>query len=128
MAAWDQETIDLAMQTPEIELTTWGRKTGEPRRVIIWIWGDGERLFIRSGQGLGRDWPQNLLARNEAILHLAGRDIPVRARHVTDPAEARACSHMVVAKYAQTASPVSTSTELTPGETATFELTPAPAT
>ena len=125
MAAWDQETIDLAMRTPEIELTTWGRKTGQPKRVIIWIWGDGQRLFIRSGGGLGRDWTQNIQARNEAILHLAGRDIPVRARHVTDPAEARACSHMVVVKYQQTASPVGTTPELTPGESATFELTPA---
>ena len=125
MPAWDQETIDLAMRTPEIEFTTWGRKSGQPRRVIIWIWGDGQRLFVRSSGGFGRDWTQNLRARNEAIVHLAGRDIPVRARHVTDPAEARACSHMVVAKYPQTATPPGTGSEPTLAEQATFEIFPA---
>lgn len=124
MPAWDQETIDLAMAAPEVDLTTFGRKTGQPRRVTIWIWGDGKKLYIRSGRGLGRDWPQNILARDEAILHLAGRDIPVRARHVTDFAEARACSHMVIAKYPQGSVP-GTGDEPSPGETASFELTPA---
>ncbi len=124
MAAWDQETIDLAMREREVDLTTYGRKTGQPRRVTIWIWGDGRRLLIRSGGGLGRDWPQNLLARNQGILHLAGRDIPVRARHVTDPAEMRAGTGMVVAKYGQTSSMPGPDGELTPGERATFELMP----
>lgn len=123
MSAWDQETIDLAMSTQEIDLTTYGRKTGEPRRVTIWIWGGGQKLYIRSGYGLGRDWTQNIMARNQAIVHLAGRDIRVRARHVTDFAEARACSHMVIAKYPSGSTP-GTGTEPSPGELATFEITP----
>ena len=124
MAAWDRETFDLAMRETEVDLTTWGRKSGQPRRVTIWIWGEGGRLYVRSGFGMGRDWPQNVLARGEAILHLAGRDIPVRARHVTELAEARACSGMVFAKYPQTTNRPGTGDEPTPGETATFEVTP----
>lgn len=126
MVAWDQETFDLAMREQEVDLTTHGRTTGQPRRVTIWIWGGDGRLYIRSGQGLGRDWPRNLLARDAATLHLAGRAIPVRARHVTDPAEARAGSRMVVAKYPNASAP-GNGPEPSPGETATFELTPDPA-
>jgi hypothetical protein len=124
MSAWDSETLATALSEREVDLTTWGRRTGNPARVTIWIWGDAQRLYIRSGRGLGRDWPQNLLARGQGILHLAGRDIPVRARHVTDPAEARAGSAMVVAKYSQATSVPSADDPPTPGETATFELTP----
>ncbi len=125
MAAWDRETFDLAMREVEVDLTTQGRKSGQPTRKTIWIWGESGRLYIRSGYGMGRDWPQNLLASGKAILHLAGRDIPVQARHVTDLAEARACSNMVIAKYPQTTNRPGTGDEPTPGELATFELTPA---
>jgi hypothetical protein len=123
MSTWDSKTLESALHEREVDLTTWGRRTGNPARVTIWIWGAGQRLYIRSGRGLGRDWPQNLLARGRGILHLAGRDIPVLARHVTDPAEARACSGMVVAKYSQATLPASDD-PTTPGEMATFELTP----
>jgi deazaflavin-dependent oxidoreductase (nitroreductase family) len=124
MAGFDKATIETALAEREVELTTWGRKTGNPTRVIIWIWGDDRRLYIRSGGGMGRDWPQNLLANGKGILHLAGQDIAVRARHVTDPAEARAGAAMVNRKYATTNTPSAEDEPLTPAEQATFELTP----
>jgi deazaflavin-dependent oxidoreductase (nitroreductase family) len=124
MAGFDKATIETALAEREVELTTWGRKTGNPTRVIIWIWGDDRRLYIRSGGGMGRDWPQNLLANGKGILHLAGQDIAVRARHVTDPAEARAGAAMVNRKYATTNAPSAEGEPLTPAEQATFELTP----
>lgn len=124
MAGWDQATLDAAAREREVELTTWGRTSGKPARVILWIWGDGTRLYIRSGGGMGRDWPQNILAGGRGILHLAGRDIPVRARHVTDAAEARAGAAMVNRKYETTNTPSPADGPLTPAEQATFELTP----
>jgi deazaflavin-dependent oxidoreductase (nitroreductase family) len=124
MAGFDKATIETALAEREVELTTWGRKTGNPTRVIIWIWGDDRRLYIRSGGGMGRDWPQNLLANGKGILHLAGQDIAVRARHVTDPAEARAGAAMVNRKYATTNAPSAEGEPLMPAEQATFELTP----
>lgn len=124
MAIWDQATLDAAAREREVELTTFGRKTGNPTRVILWIWGDGKRLFLRSGGGMGRDWPQNFLANGRGILHLAGRDIPVRGRHVTDPAEARAGAAMVNTKYETQNKPSAESDPLTPAEQATFELLP----
>ena len=125
MAEFDQAVLDAAARQREVELTTWGRTSGSPARVTIWIWGDGRHLYIRSGAGMSRDWPRNLLASGQGILHLAGRDIPVRARHVDDPAEARAGATWINQKYDASLQPSGEGDPLTPAEQATFELTPA---
>jgi deazaflavin-dependent oxidoreductase (nitroreductase family) len=84
----NSELASAAATAPEVDLTTFGRKSGRPSRTTIWITTDAQgRIHIRSGQGLVRDWPQNLLANGRAILHIDGRDFAVRARHVTDRAE-----------------------------------------
>ena len=122
---FDRAILDTAAREKEIELTTYGRKTGKPSRRIMWITALDGRVYVRSGLGLTRDWPKNLLADNRAVLHMAGQDISVRARHVTDPAEARAMHAPVKAKY-DAERPASTGDEpLTPSEQAVFELTPA---
>lgn len=127
MAEFDQSVLDAAAHQREVELTTWGRVSGRPARVTIWIWGDGRHLYVRSGAGMSRDWPQNLLARGQGILHLARRDIPVNARHVVDPAEARAGVRWINHKYGASLLPSLEGDPLTPAEQATFELTPADA-
>ena len=118
------EVIEAARREKEVTFTTIGRQTGKPRRVTIWITTDGEHLFVRSGGGLRRHWPQNLLARGEATLRLGGRSIKVRPRHVTDPSEARAVSGLVRKKYGLIARASKPNQPLTPGEQATFELIP----
>jgi len=116
--------LQSAAQEREVELTTFGRKSGKPSRRIIWITALDGKLYIRSGLGLTRDWPKNLLANGRAILHIAGQDIPLRARHVTDPQEARAMHAPVKQKY-NAERPSSTGDEpLTPSEQAVFELLP----
>jgi deazaflavin-dependent oxidoreductase (nitroreductase family) len=119
--------LDAAAAAPEVELTTWGRRTGQAARVTVWIWGDGTRLYVRSGGGMRRDWPQNLLAHGHGLLHLAGRAIPVRARQVRDPAEARAGAALIRRKYGTAVQPSAPGAALTPAEEATFELLPAEA-
>jgi deazaflavin-dependent oxidoreductase (nitroreductase family) len=114
--------FEAAAKTREVTLTTVGRKTGKPHRVTIWISTDGEHLFIRSGQGLRRQWPQNLMKRGEATLTIAGDSIKVRPRHVTDPSEARAASELMRKKYGDFVKPSKASEPLTLGEQATFEL------
>ncbi len=110
----------------EVDLTTFGRATGRPSRRTIWITTDAlGRIHIRSGQGLSRDWPRNLLANPHAVLHINGRDIAVRARRVTDRAELRA-SHAALEQKYDWQLPASQPGEApTPPEQATFELTPA---
>jgi len=124
-ASFDPALVALAGSEKEVELTTYGRTSGKPSKKIIWISVVGSRLYIRSGMGMTRDWPKNLLARPEGILHIAGQEVPVRARHVTDPEEARSMHAPVKTKY-DAARPASTGDEpLTPSEQAVFELLPA---
>ncbi len=122
---FDRAILDTAAREKEVELTTYGRKTGKPSRRIIWITSLDGRLYIRSGLGLTRDWPRNLLANNRAVLHMAGQDIAVQARHVTDPEEASAMHAPVKAKYDAERPSSSGAEPLTPSEQAVFELTPA---
>lgn len=126
MAGFSEDILQAAENEREIEFETFGRVSGEPSRVIIWITRAGDRLFIRSGGGLTRDWPQNLLHHGHGVLHLAHQSIPVRARHVEDVAEAKEITRAVQAKYQsgadghdqpEDAPPV-------PAELATFELLP----
>src|SRR5256885_16852723 len=95
-----RDLASAAATAPEVDLTTFGRRSGRPSRITIWIATDAHgRIHIRSGQGLVRDWPQNLLASCHAILHIDGKDFPVLARHVTEHAELVASGDAVKAKY-----------------------------
>jgi deazaflavin-dependent oxidoreductase (nitroreductase family) len=125
MAEFSRDVIEAAAQQREVQITTYGRKTGRPYRVTVWLSGDNGRLFVRSGGGLGRDWPQNMMAGGRGMLHVGGMDVPVRARHVTDAAEARAAAGHLVRKYRVNIERSSGGQPLTPGEQATFELLPA---
>ena len=115
---------EAAAREKEVKLTTTGRNSGKSTTVTIWISTDGRRLFIRSGQGMRRDWPKNLVARGEATLHLGGSDVVVKPRHVTDPDEARTISKLVRKKYGSMVKSSKPTEPLTPGEEATFELIP----
>lgn len=103
-------------------LTTTGRRSGRPQRVVIWISPAGDRLYIRSGGGLDRNWTRNIFKLNEAVLHISGQDLPVLLRHVDDPAEARAVTAFVRAKYGGNVRGSSDGEPLTPGEEASFEV------
>ena len=117
--------FDAAAREKEVTLTTYGRKSGKPNMVTIWITTDGEKLFVRSGKGFRRDWPQNLMARGEAELRVGGQTVKVKPRHVTDPEEARTMSRLMRTKYGAFVKPSKGSEPLTDGEQATFELIPA---
>ena len=125
MSSFDGEVLAAAAGEREVRLTTYGRKSGKERRVTIWIVCDGRRIFIRSGQGLTRHWPQNLLARNLGELQLGKLRVRVEPRSVTDPVEARATSGLYARKYGSSVKASKPDEPLTPGEQATFELIPA---
>jgi hypothetical protein len=120
-----QEVFDAAAREAEVKLTTFGRKTGKPSDVIVWIATDGNHLYIRSGQGMRRHWPQNLVARGEGVLHLGNVDVKVKPRRVTDPTEARASSELYTLKYRKIVQASKPGEPLTLGEQASFELLPA---
>ncbi|MFL5680131.1 MAG: nitroreductase family deazaflavin-dependent oxidoreductase [Chloroflexota bacterium] len=75
-----------------IDITTTGRKTGEPRRIEIVFHNFDGRIYISGMPGRRRAWLANLEADPDFTFHLKGAvtaDIPARARVITDPAERR---------------------------------------
>ena len=125
MAAFSREVFEAAAGEREVRLTTRGRTTGKAHRVTIWIATDGTHLYIRSGAGMKRDWPQNLVAAGEAELAINGLKVRVKPRQVGDPAQARGVSGLYRTKYGGQVKPSEPDQPLTAGETATFELLPA---
>jgi len=119
------DVLVAAAREREVQLTIRGRKTGKPRRVTIWIGTDGKHLYVRSGEGLRRHWPRNLLASGEAVLTLKKIAVKVKPRPVTDPDEARAASALYKRKYGPFVRASKPNQPLTPGEQTTFELLPA---
>jgi len=119
------DLLDAAKREREVKLTTFGRKSGQPRQVTIWITTDGQHLYVRSGQGLRRNWPQNLVARGDGMLQIGKTEVRVKPRHVTDPADARTVSGLYKRKYGPFVKASRSNQPPTPGEQATFELLPA---
>lgn len=87
------EQIRQALATDStIDITTTGRKSGQPRRIEIWFKQVDGRIYITGTPGT-RDWFANLLANPAFIFHLkqsVQADLPARARIITDEAERRA--------------------------------------
>jgi deazaflavin-dependent oxidoreductase (nitroreductase family) len=63
-----------------VMLTTVGRRTGQPRRVVLDIMKrDGQALFVLAAFGGNADWIQNLQARPALQAQLGWRTYPARA-------------------------------------------------
>ena len=124
MNQFSADVLTAAAHEREVQLTTSGRKSGKPRRVTIWIGTDGKSVYIRSGQGMRRHWPQNLLAKGEGLVRLGKTDVKVKPRLVTDPTEARAVSGLYGSKYGASVRSSKPGEPLTLGEQTTFELLP----
>jgi hypothetical protein len=121
MASFAKDVLEAAANEREVTLTTRGRQTGKARRVTIWLATDGHKIFIRSGQGLVRHWPQNLMAQGEGVLHVGGHDVKVRGV-IMEVATARAVSELYRKKYGSSVKPSKPTESPTKGELATFEL------
>jgi hypothetical protein len=125
MNKFPSHVLDAMAKEKEVHLTTYGRKTGKESSVTIWIVTDGKKVYIRSGQGMKRHWPKNLLERPDGTVQLDGKVVRFKSRHITDPAEARYSSKLYGPKYGDFVKPSDESDPLTPGEQAAFELLPA---
>ena len=76
---------------PTIDITTTGRRSGQPRRIEIWMLDVDGRYFITGTPGK-RDWLANLSAEPRLTVHLkrhAHRDVPAHAEPVSDDATRR---------------------------------------
>ena len=90
-----KNAIDAALERGHtIDITTTGRKSGEPRRLEIVFHNIDGRIYI-SGTPFARKrrWLLNLEANPHFTFHLKGKtraDLPATARVIDDEAERRA--------------------------------------
>src|SRR3954452_22703824 len=86
------ETVrDELADDPTIDITTTGRRSGEPRRIEIWMLDVDGRFFITGTPGR-RDWLANLSADPALTVHLkrsANVDLDAHATLVTEEATRR---------------------------------------
>jgi deazaflavin-dependent oxidoreductase (nitroreductase family) len=103
------DTIRTALDRSQvIDITTTGRRTGEARRIEIYIHSLDGRLVI-SGMprpGQTRAWIHNLEADPALVIHLKGplavADVPATARVITDPVERREMLEGVARNWGRT--------------------------
>ncbi len=77
---------DEVADDPTVDITTTGRRSGEPRRIEIWMLAIDGQFFITGTPGR-RDWLANLAADPRLVVHLkrrANADLPATATAVTD--------------------------------------------
>ena len=75
-----------------VDITTTGRKTGQPRRIEIWSHYFDGRIILTGSPGT-RSWYANLQANPAFTYHLKERlrvDVPATARPIKGEAERRA--------------------------------------
>ncbi len=88
----DQPIRDALDRGGVIDITTIGRKTGQPHRIEIVFHNVGGRLYVSGMPGFKRSYIANLNADPHFIFHLKGRvraDLDATARVITDDAERR---------------------------------------
>lgn len=84
-----------------IDITTTGRKSGQPRRIEIWYHRLDGRYYITGTPNRPRDWYANLVANPDFTFHLkesATADLPATARPITEPAEREQVLDAILAK------------------------------
>lgn len=76
------------------------RTTRQPDKpVLIWVVVAGDEVFVRSVQATKGRWYRTVAADGLATLEIEGRQVPVRAMPVTDPAVIERVSAAFLAKY-----------------------------
>ena len=90
------EVIDDAVRRAlsrghRIDITTTGRRTGQPRRIELVFHNIDGRIFISGRPGWPRDWIANLRRDPRMTFHLKGpvarADLPAHGRVILDPEE-----------------------------------------
>ena len=85
--------IQQALNTEKIiDITTTGRKSGDPHRIEIGFHNIDGKIYITGKPGRKRDWYRNMLADPNFTFHLKQgvvADLPAQAAPITDDAARR---------------------------------------
>jgi deazaflavin-dependent oxidoreductase (nitroreductase family) len=99
---------DELVDDPTIDITTSGRRSGQPRRIEIWMMDVDGRFFVTGTPGR-RDWLANLRADPRLTVHLkrlAHQDLAATTIEVTDePTRRRVFDHLV-SRWYRTQNPI----------------------
>lgn len=91
------------MQDRTIDITTTGRRSGQPRRIEIVFYRLGDDIYLSGIPGpKTRDWLANLAAHPQFTFHLKNSvvaDLPATATVITDPAERRRVLAVFAAEF-----------------------------
>lgn len=85
-----------------IDLTTHGRRSGQPRRIELVFHAIDGRVIISGMPGRVRSWLLNIRANPRVILHLKSivtADLPATAREITKPEERRRLMEQVARNW-----------------------------
>ena len=84
----------------EVDIETSRGAGARVHRTTIWpVVGEGE-AFVRSLNGEDGRWYRELMANPEAVLHVEGEEIPVRAVRANDPESVARATQGFRDKYA----------------------------
>jgi deazaflavin-dependent oxidoreductase (nitroreductase family) len=114
---------DELRDDPTIDITTTGRRSGQPRRIEIWLLDVDGRFFITGTPG-PRDWLANLIAEPNLLVHLKRRarlDLQAQAAPVADAATRRRVLEHLQARWYRTQSSLDQLVETAPMVEVTFE-------
>jgi F420H(2)-dependent quinone reductase len=86
-------TRSSSLEDRTVDITTTGRRSGEPRRIEICFYRSGDDIYLSGVPASGtRHWLANLAANPSFTFHLKHgvvADLPAVAEIITDPAERR---------------------------------------
>lgn len=103
----DDATRTALHHSQVIDLSTTGRRSGEERRIEIFLHADDGQLFITGMPHAERtrDWIYNIRANPEVVVHLKQRlsaDVAATAREVSDPDEGRPLIEAAARRWGRT--------------------------
>jgi hypothetical protein len=99
MAGFDASQLARIDAALEVKIETWAAAGAPSHRVIVWIvTADGE-VYLRSVNGARSRWYRELTATNQAVLHIAGEPIAVRAESAATAEAIERCSRALESKY-----------------------------
>ncbi|MDQ3689922.1 MAG: nitroreductase/quinone reductase family protein [Chloroflexota bacterium] len=88
--ALDERVTETLKRGETMDITTTGRKSGEPRRIELVYHNVDGHILISGQPGWPRSWLANLAAHPSFTFHLKGSvqaDLPATARVITETAE-----------------------------------------
>lgn len=98
-AAGTADDLRAVADQSTVELTTVGRRSGQPRTVTIWFVVDASRLYVQAGSGGSADWYRNLAANPALSLRIGSLALRGRARPIDDAGETARVHALFEQKY-----------------------------